>query len=430
MGGTQKERMKSNNEGPKPPPVSVVMVGISGMGLHYLMTLLEEFSPGEIELRAAVDPFPEKSERYPELKEKGIPVFDSLSEFYGSGQTAELIVISSPTQHHVPQSCEALRHGSHVLCEKPIGATIQDADQLIRVKDESNHWVMIGYQWSYSKAIQCLKRDILKGMFGRPVRLKSLCFWPRAEDYYGKSSWLGRKKDKAGRWVLDSPANNAMAHFLHNLFYVLGDHADTSARPTAITAELYRAYPIQNFDTVACRAFTQDGTELLFYASHVTRPDQGPIFSFEFEQATINYGEISEEIIAIDRKKKEKHYGSPEAAHHFLKLFDAVACVREPKPVVCGPEAARSQTLCVNGIQESFQEIVEFPESMVHKEEKEKRWWIEGLAEEFYDCYKKGILPSEGNIPWARAGIPVDVRDYRYFPGGIPPADKADKRKE
>ncbi len=422
--------MKRNNEGPKPPPVSVVMVGISGMGLHYLMTLLEEFSPGEIELRAAVDPFPEKSERFPELKEKGIPVFDSLSEFYGSSRTAELVVISSPTQHHVPQSYEALRHNSHVLCEKPIGATIQDANQLIQVKEESNHWVMIGYQWSYSKAIQCLKRDILKGMFGRPVRLKSLCFWPRAEDYYGKSSWLGRKKDEEGRWVLDSPANNAMAHFLHNLFYVLGDHADTSAQPTAVTAELYRAYPIQNFDTVACRAFTQEGTELLFYASHVTRPDQGPIFSFEFEQATITYGEFSEEIIAIDRKRKEKHFGSPEAAHHFLKLFDAVACVREPKPVVCGPEAARSQTLCVNGIQESFQEIVEFPESMVHKEESEGRWWVEGLAEGFYDCYTKGILPSEGNIPWARAGIPVDVRDYHFFPGGTPPADRADKREE
>lgn len=422
--------MKRNNKGPKTPPVSVVMVGISGMGLHYLMTLLEEFSPGEIELRAAVDPFPERSERYPELKEKGIPVFDSLSEFYGSGQTAELAVISSPTQYHVLQSCEALRHGSHVLCEKPIGATIQDADQLIQVKDESNHWVMIGYQWSYSKAIQCLKRDILKGIFGKPIRLKSLCFWPRAEDYYGKSSWLGRKKDKEDRWVLDSPANNAMAHFLHNLFYVLGDHADTSARPTAVTAELYRAYPIQNFDTVACRAFTQEGTELLFYASHVTRPDQGPIFSFEFEQATISYGEVSEEIVAIDRKRKEKHFGSPEAAHYFLKLFDAVACVREPKPVVCGPEAARSQTLCVNGIQESFPEIVEFPKSMVHEEENEGRWWVEELAERFHDCYSKGILPSEGNIPWARTGTTVDLRDYHYFPGGIPPGDPADKRED
>jgi len=422
--------MKENNSGPKPPPVSVVLVGISGMGLHYLITLLEEFSPGEIELRAAVDPFPERSGRYSELKEKKIPVFSSLGEFYNSGQTAELVVVSSPTQHHVPQSCEALGNGGHVLCEKPISATIQEADRLIQVKEESNRWVMIGYQWSYSKAIQCLKSDILKGMFGKPVRLKTLCFWPRAEDYYGESSWLGRQKDEEGRWILDSPANNAASHFLHNLFYCLGDHADTSAQPAVVTAELYRAYPIENFDSVACRIFTREGTELLYYASHVTRPDQGPIFSFEFEQATISFGELTDEIVAVSRQKKEKNYGSPEAAHYFLKLFDAVACVREPKPIVCGPEAARSQTLCVNGIQESFPEIVEFPGSMVQKDKKEGRIWVDGLAEAFYECYSKGILPSEGNIPWARAGIPVDLRDYRYFPGGASPAGQADKQEE
>jgi hypothetical protein len=159
----------------------------------------------------------------------------------------------------------------------------------------------------------------------------------------------------------------------------------------------------------------------------VTRPDQGPIFSFEFEQGTISYGELTNEIVAVSRQKTEKHYGSPEAAHYFLKLFDAVACVREPKPIVCGPEAARSQTLCVNGIQESFPEIVEFPGLMVHKDKEEGRSWVDGLADAFYECYTKGILPSEGNIPWARAGIPVDLRDYRYFPGGAPPAGRADK---
>ena len=422
--------MRRNFERTKAPPVSVVLVGIGGMGLHYLITLLEEFSPGEIELRAAVDPFPERSERYSELKDRKIPVFKSLEKFYGSGKTAELVVISSPTHFHVSQSCEALRNGSHVLCEKPISATIQEADQLIRVKHDSKRWVMIGYQWSYSKAIQCLKHDIRTGMFGKPVRLKTLCFWPRTEDYYGKSSWLGRQKDEEGRWILDSPVNNAAAHFLHNLFYVLGDHVDTSAQPAAVTAELYRAYPVENFDSVACRAFTREGTELLYYASHVTRPDQGPIFSFEFEQATITYGEVSDEIIAIDRSRKEKHYGSPEAAHYFLKLFDAVACVREPKPVVCGPEAARSQTLCVNGIQESFPEIVDFPESLIQKEEKEGRYWVDGLAEAFYESYTKGILPSEGNVPWARAGIPVDLRDYHYFPGGILPPNQAEKQEE
>jgi predicted dehydrogenase len=286
---------------------------------------------------------------------------------------------------------------------------------------------MIGYQWSYSKAIQDLKQDIIKGLFGKPVRLKTLCFWPRVEDYYRKSNWLGRKKDEEGRWILDSPANNAMAHFLHNLFYVLGEKTDMSVQTAEVTAELYRAYPIENFDTVACRIFSEENTELLFYASHVTQLDKGPVFSFEFEQATITYNEISDDITAADRKGKEKHYGSPEESHPLRKLSAAVSSVREPKLVICGLEAARSQTLCVNGIQESCPEILEFPESMIHKEEEEDRLWVDGIEEAFYECYKKGVLPSEEGFSWARAGRAVDLRDYHYYPGGILPADRADK---
>jgi len=206
--------------------VSVVLVGASGMGLYYFKTLLEEFSPESLELRAVVDPFPERSEKYTKLKDLGIPIFPSLNDFYDSGRSAELAVISSPIHYHVPQSCEALSHGSYVLCEKPIGATIQEAERLIQARNVAHLWVMIGYQWSYSAAIQALKKDILMGKFGKPVRLKTLCFWPRSEDYYRRSNWIGRIKDEAGNWILDSPANNATV--------ASGGLIRSKARPTPI----------------------------------------------------------------------------------------------------------------------------------------------------------------------------------------------------
>jgi len=420
--------MKKKAQSQHQQPVSVVMVGISGMGLHYLIALLEEFSPDEVELRAVVDPFPERSKRYLEIKNRGIPIFYSLSEYYKDGHSAELVVISSPIHYHVPQSCEALRHGSHVLCEKPLGVTIQEVERLVQERDAARRWVMIGYQWSYSAAIQALKKDILKGLLGKPVRLKTLCFWPRDEDYYKKSSWLGRKKDNEGNWILDSPANNAMAHFLHNLFYVLGDKIDTSAKPVEVKAELYRAFHIENFDSIACRVFTQQGSELLFYASHAVPQDQGPMFSFEFEHAKVTYGEIVDDITARDRQGKEKHFGSPERDHNFRKLFEAVAAARKPKLILCGPEAARSQTLCVNGIQESASEIMTFPESMVRQERETKKRWVDGLAEAFYECYQSGILPSEADYSWARAGSLVDLRNYQFFPGGISPGNQKERK--
>ena len=402
-------------------PVSVVLVGISGMGLHYLIALLEEFSPEAIELLAVVDPFPEKSERYSELRSRGIPMFLSLNEFYESGRFAELVVISSPIHFHVPQSCEALRHKSHVLCEKPLGATIQDVERIIQQRDTASRWVMIGYQWSYSAAIQALKKDILEGKLGKPVLLKSLYLWPRDESYYQRNSWAGEKKDEEGNWILDSPANNAMAHYLHNMFYVLGDRIETSAQPVEVIAELYRAYTIENYDSVAARVHTEDGVEHLFYASHAAAEERGPMFSFEFEHATVTYGEYSDDIIVTDLQGKAKHYGSPEAGHPLQKLFEAVEAVRKPKTIFCGPEAARSQTLCINGIQESFPEIMTFPESMVQHDIEKGSRWVKGLSEALYDCYQKGVLPSEADFSWAKQGKLVNLRNYKFFPGGAPP---------
>ena len=399
-------------------PVTVVMVSIGGYGHFSLKILLEELPKGKVELAGAVDPAAKKAELYRELKTLGIPIFDSLRDFYDSGLSAELAVISSPIHYHVPQSCLALERGSHVLCDKPVGATIQEAVDLIRACETSGKWVSIGYQWSFSSAIQALKRDIIRGRFGKPLRLKTLCFWPRGEAYYRRNDWAGKKRDDGGRWVLDSPANNAMAHFLHNLFYVLGDEAGTSAAPKSVAAELYRAYRIENFDSVACRIFTLDGTELLFYASHTTSVEQGPMFEFEFEKAVISYGDPAERIMAVDRTGSRKSYGSPEDSHQFRKLFVAMEAARDPGAEICGPEAAVSQTLCVNGIQESVPEVPFFPESLIHRSEDGSRLWVEGLGEALYDCYRGWILPSEAGFPWASLGKTIDLEDYEFFPGG------------
>jgi predicted dehydrogenase len=411
-------RAEMKHEGKK--PVSVVLVGIGGMGRSYLETLMDEFSPTEVRIPAVVEPYPERSEYRLELQKRGIPILSHLSTFYETEQAADLVVICSPIHYHVRQTCEALENGSYVLCEKPLGATIQDAQHLIKARDKAHLWVMIGYQWSFSRAIQALKKDILTGSFGKPLRLKTLCFWPRDEAYYQRNEWAGKIMDR-GDWVLDSPANNAMAHFLHNLFYVLGESTDRSAMPSGVMAELYRIYPIENYDTVVCRAFTDEGVELLYYASHAISENMGPMFSFEFEEATVNYGESIDEVVARDRKGNEKLYGNPESEHPLRKLFEAVRMIQEPGPILCGPEAALSQTLCMNGMQESAPRIQTFPETMIHRDVEKKGRFGRGLDRELYDCYKRGILPSEAGFPWACAGKPVKLENYSYFPGGVPP---------
>jgi predicted dehydrogenase len=402
-----------------PPPVSVLIVGIGGYGFYYLKTLLEEVPAEQAKLCGVVDPYAERSGHYPWLQANHIPVFEEIEAFYRAGNRADLAVIASPIQFHVPQSRFALSHGTHVLCDKPIAAVVQEADALIRTEHDSDAWCMIGYQWSFSRAIQKLKGDIRKGRFGSPVRMRTLIFWPRDDAYYHRNQWAGRIRDARGQWVLDSPANNAMAHYLHNLLYLLGPEVSTSGQPEEVSAELYRVNPIENYDTVACRIRAAGGTELLFYATHATCGRQDPVFQLEFEQAVIHCNAPAMEIVVRTQAGESWSYGSPENDSQFKKLFDAIHAAAAGDRPVCGPQAARAQCVCSNGMQDSAEEIALFPSSFIRRDQEKARWFVEGLDHALSQCYLQHALPSEIGIPWARCGQPVDLRNYVQFPSGI-----------
>jgi len=407
--------MKTRQDG----PVSVLVVAIGGYGYYYLQTLLEHVLPERAALAGVVDPEARKSSAWPWVEARGVPVFDEMADFYSAGHEADLAVIVSPIQHHVPQSCTALEHGSHVLCDKPLGATIQEANLLMATRDLADRWVMVGYQWSYSAAIQALKRDIIAGLFGRPLRFSAVCCWPRHLAYYRRNQWAGRLADPATRrWVLDSPANNAMAHFLHNLLYLGGGQVHLSAHPRTVQAELYRAYPIESCDTAACRVLTDSGLEVLFYASHVSEAAIEPRFTLTFEAASVTFGGDTRTIIARDAAGRSKDYGAPDDSPQFQKLFDAIDTVRSPRPVVCGPEAAAAQTLVVNGTHESVGEPRRFPDAHVRVDDDAGRRWVRGLGDVLLQCYDRGMLPAEANAEWARSGEQIDLDGYDHYPLG------------
>jgi predicted dehydrogenase len=298
----------------------------------------------------------------------------------------------------------SMAHGSHVLCEKPLGAHPDQVRQMIDTRDRSGLQLAIGYQWSFSPAIQKLKQDIAAGRFGRAKRLRTRVYWPRDEKYYSRSPWAGRQRDPDGRPVYDSPANNACAHHLHNMFYVLGQKPERSDWPASVQAELYRANPIENYDTVALRSRTQQGAEVLFYASHATRTRRDPSFVYEFENGTIHYeGKQGDHIFAEGPDGARIDYGSPASSESAEKLFQVINSIRNKQPVVCGPEAAGAQTACIYAAQESMPNIVDFPKDDVVIEGKpgERRIHVKDLEKVLDQCYEGSALPSELGIGWA-----------------------------
>jgi predicted dehydrogenase len=325
-------------EGKGELPLSVVLCGIGGYGLMYLSAMLDRPDSSRFRLAAVVDPFPERCGRLDDIHSRSIPFFPSLDDFFRN-ERADLTILSSPIQWHSRQACLGLEMGSHVLCEKPLAATVQDAARIIRSRNESGRQVAVGYQWSFSRAILALKEDILSGEFGKPIRLKTFHLWPRDEKYYRRNDWAGRKCDAAGDWILDSPANNAFAHELHNMFFLLGGRVDRSALPVEVTAELYRANPIENFDTCVCRARTADSTEIFFLVSHATERKIGPWFHFEFDRAVIRLDDTHPQITASFHDGSVRFYGHPDDDPQEKKLWDFLASIRGGAPVACGPEA-------------------------------------------------------------------------------------------
>lgn len=401
-----------------PKTTNVVLVGLGGYGSFYVNAVLDKAAGRNIKVVGAVDPFADRCKRLADLREAGIPLYDTLEQFYAR-DTAELVTIATPIHLHCPMVCQALEHDSNVLCEKPLGATIQEARQMIDARDDAGRFVAIGYQWSYSKAVQDLKADIRAGRLGRPKAAKTITLWPRDKTYYGRSGWAGMLRDAQGRWILDSPVNNATAHYLHNMFYLLGPAVDRSAFPVRVTAELYRANPITNYDTGAMRCTTDSGVEICYYASHAVCQTHGPEMIMTLEEATVAFGGRNSRMIATFRNGATKDYGDPFADAE-NKLWCSVEAARGEKgKVLCPPEAASAQTLCINGMAESMPRIVEFPRDLLRKTGEGEKivTYVDGLDSALKRCYLEGKVPSEiGSLAWAASGRTVDLRSYNHFP--------------
>jgi len=343
--------------------IHIVLVGVGGYGNLYVNTLLDDTS-GRYTF-SMVDPYPGTCNRLEEALSRGIRLYGSLSEFYAENE-ADLAVISTPIHLHVPMILEALSHGSHVLCEKPLCGDEKDIGVLRKASAEAGRFVAIGYQWSHSDAIRNLKQDIMSGLFGRPVLFKTIVLWPRDHAYYSRGTgWAGKLKSKNGDLIRDSVANNATAHYLHNLFYLLGETMDSSLMPERIESRIFRANDIETFDTAVIRCGFGNGAEAVYIASHATSSTRNPEFVLRFEKGTVQYVQKNGEIIAEFTDGTVKNYGNPFASDA-QKLYMAAENARlGTGETVCGVEAASVQTRVIAAVHDAHPEAERFPCELV-----------------------------------------------------------------
>lgn len=176
--------------------VSVLLIGIGGYGGIYLRELLYGARAEQFRIVGTVDPYGEKRELFGELRRRGIPVYAAVEEFYEMGK-ADLAIVATPIFLHGYQARYCMEHGSDVLCEKPICATLAEAEAMLAARNRTGRRLAIGFQWCYSESILRLKRDILAGMYGALQRMRTIVLFPGdlitmigARDGQGKDAWI------------------------------------------------------------------------------------------------------------------------------------------------------------------------------------------------------------------------------------------------
>ena len=369
--------------------VNVVLVGIGGFGLIHLKEALEGKTKDLINITGVVEPYPQFCPKIDDVKARNIPIYATLDEFYKE-HNADLAVLSTPIQFHAEQIMYCMKHGANVLCEKPLCADEKDIERISEVMKETGKFLLIGYQWSTSKTILKIKKDIMDGIYGELKSMKTLVLWPRNESYFKRTTgWAGKKYTTDGVAIFDSIANNACAHYLHNMFFLLGDTMGTSKMPVAIKAELARANNIENFDTSVINFTFDNGAEGYFIASHDTDKLIDPIFSYEFEKGKIvtPTNAQSGDLVGELNDGTVINYGKADPSTNCYKLEVAVRLCMGEKIDYCGLEGASVQTKVINYIQKNC-EIYTFKNKHIVN----GVMVVDGLTELLEDIYENPAI--------------------------------------
>jgi predicted dehydrogenase len=76
------------------------------------------------------------------------------------------IVIATPVSTHFELAREALAHGKHLLVEKPLTTSVNEAEELIRLAEREQRTLMVGHTFEYSPAVTQLRQLIQDGELG------------------------------------------------------------------------------------------------------------------------------------------------------------------------------------------------------------------------------------------------------------------------
>lgn len=146
---------------PRPLEVNVALVGLGYWGpnlLRNLVTLLGDSHVVLVDQR--VDRLAAASAHYPALA-CALTLEQALEE-----HDVNAVVVATPVSTHYELAAVALDHGCHVMVEKPLAATTDQAADLVRRAERGGLTLMVGHTFLFSPRVELVERCVAEGRLG------------------------------------------------------------------------------------------------------------------------------------------------------------------------------------------------------------------------------------------------------------------------
>jgi predicted dehydrogenase len=142
--------------------------------------------------------------------------YDDYASMLSDGDI-DAVVVCTPSGQHAAQTIKALRAGKHAVVEKPMCITLAEADEIIRVSEETGKLVCVISQMRFAEGVRAAKLAVENGWIGKIVCASLSMQYYRSDAYYAQAAWRGTWAQDGGGCLM-----NQGIHGIDAFRYILG----------------------------------------------------------------------------------------------------------------------------------------------------------------------------------------------------------------
>lgn len=265
----------------------------------------------------------------------------------------DAVSVCLPNYLHAPVSVDALNAGKHVLCEKPMATSAEEADQMIEAAKRSGKKLMIGHNQRFVNSHQKARELIASGAVGKVYSFRTTFGHGGPEGWSadGKDSWFFKKDEAFIGAMGDLGVHKAdlVRYLLQDEFVEAGAFVETSAKENADVddnATLILKSEKGTIGTLAASwAYTakEDNSTIIYGEKATLRLEDDPAYSLVVQYT--NGETVKYELGAIQSNDE----GGQTTTHVIDHFIDSIQ--NDTTPLIDGEEGKKSLAIILAALE-------------------------------------------------------------------------------